>query len=777
MKIWMKVVMSVVLAFGSACGLSAQTATREVRTGVLAGPIIGIKYETASGSGMTNEKGEFKYRAGETVTFSVGGIVLGSTRANQRVNLAQLVDRVRGNIDKLRDPIITNMARFVQTLDQDGDIENGVTIAPQAHTIIGRRPLNFNQSEEAFARDFTLVGVLDELNNANGVFSAKTPRALRSPEAARNELRRNIRGIIKMTDVKIPTRDGAYVLADVFRPADGGKYPVVMNFGLYGKAFERECICNLGDAQRREVMEDQYSSGNPTGLMYENHETVNTSEWVPKGYTVIRIDGRGTCNTPGTVQSLSRQEAEDFYDSVEWAGVQSWSNGNVGLWGVSYYGMNQYNVASLQPPHLKAMIPVATDIESYGHSLYHDGLFNEEWTTDWWYNAEHAVCGKGNHKDFISVARAHPFNDPAIYGPKGEIWMSPEMDKVTIPQWISMPTIHRGHIHQLASSDAFILSPAKDKHLDMSLDMMAQAYADISEHMAFFDYWLKGIKNNIMETPRVRLSMRTGDGGYYLMNENEWPIARTQYTKLYLDASPSNWQGEGRRHDFLRMSASKPAAEKKSTYSAEVLTGSMFPPVTEDLRRRIQHNVTACWASGVSFVTDPVQEDMVLAGYFKLGLWVSSTSSDMDIDAAVRVIDSNNQEVDYTGAPDLTDDANVYPLSLGWLKVSHRKLDTKLSTDYAPRHTNLEADYAPLKNNEVVPVEVLLWPDTGVVKKGDRIRVDVQPRDGCGSEHHYYDPSYHTGADNTIYTGPNHPSYLQLPLIPAGGTASAKAAE
>ena len=716
MTMWTKVVMSVVLAFGLACSLSAQTGSSELRTGVLAGPIIGITYETATSSGVTNEKGEFKYRLGETVTFSVGGVVLGSTRANQRLNLAQLVDRVRGNIDKLRDPIITNMARFVQTLDQDGDIENGVTIAPQVHTILGRRPLNFNQSEEAFARDFTLVGALDELNNASGVFTAKTPRALRSPEAARNELRRNIRGIVKMTDVKIPTRDGAYVLADVFRPADGGKYPVVMNFGLYGKAFERECICNLGDAQRREVMEDQYSSGNPTGLMYENHETVNTSEWVPKGYTVIRIDGRGTCNTPGTVQSLSRQEAEDFYDSVEWAGVQSWSNGNVGLWGVSYYGMNQYNVASLQPPHLKAMIPVATDIQSYGHSLYHDGLFNEEWTTDWWYNAEHAVCGKGNHKEFIAVARAHPFNDPAIYGPKGEIWMTPEMDKVTIPQWISMPTIHRGHIHQLASSDAFILSPAKDKHLDMSLDMMAQAYADIGEHMAFFDYWLKGIKNNIMETPRVRLSMRTGNGGYYTLNENDWPIARTQYTRLYLDASPSNWQGDGRRHDFLRMSASKPAAEKHSTYSAEVLTGSMFPPVTEDLRRRIQHNVTACWASGVSFVTDPLQEDMVLGGYFKLGLWVSSTSSDMDIDAAVRVIDSNNQEVDYTGAPDLTDEANVYPLSLGWLKVSHRKLDTKLSTEYAPRHTNTEADYAPLKNNEVVPVEVLLWPDTGLVR-------------------------------------------------------------
>lgn len=136
---------------------------------------------------------------------------------------------------------------------------------------------------------------------------------------------------------------------------------------------------------------------------------------------------------------LSRQEAEDFYDAIEWAGQKSWSNGNVGLWGMSYYAMNQYNVASLQPPHLKAMIPVSTDVDSYEHTLYNGGLFNEEFWTDWWYNASKAVCGQHKFKDFIAIAKAHPFNDPAIYGPKGESHMTPEMEKVTIPQWITIP--------------------------------------------------------------------------------------------------------------------------------------------------------------------------------------------------------------------------------------------------------------------------------------------------------------------------------------------------
>lgn len=271
----------------------------ELRTGVFAGPVIGLKYEAPSGSGVTNERGEFKYRAHEAVTFSIGGVVLGTVKGADRLNLAQLVPVVNGSIDNVRDPGLTNMARFLQTLDQDGKVENGVTLAPQVHTILGRRPINFVQGEEAFSRDYAVTGVLEELNQASGVFTAGSPRQLRGAAAARNEVRRNIRGIIKTTDVKIPLRDGAFVYADVFRPADNGQYPVVMNLGLYGKAFERECICNAGDALRREEWEDRYFSGNPDGFRYENHESVNTAEWVPKGYITIRVDGRGTCNTPG----------------------------------------------------------------------------------------------------------------------------------------------------------------------------------------------------------------------------------------------------------------------------------------------------------------------------------------------------------------------------------------------------------------------------------------------------------------------------------------------
>ena len=131
-------------------------------------------------------------------------------------------------------------------------------------------------------------------------------------------------------------------------------------------------------------MEDRYFSGNPDGAQYENHESVDTSVWVPEGYVCIRVDARGVCKSPGLQAPFSVQEAEDYYDAIEWAGTQPWSNGNVGLWGMSYLAMAQHNVASLQPSHLKAMIAQGTDADIYNEALYGGGIFGAGFW-NWWY--------------------------------------------------------------------------------------------------------------------------------------------------------------------------------------------------------------------------------------------------------------------------------------------------------------------------------------------------------------------------------------------------------
>ena len=159
---------------------------------------------------------------------------------------------------------------------------------------------------------------------------------------------------------------------------------------------------------------------------------------------------------------------------------------------------------------------------------------------------------------------------------------------------------------------------------------------------------------------------------------------------------------------------------------------------------------------------------MVIAGYIKLVLWVSSTSKDMQLHAYVRVMDENNEPVPYVvGNPA---QGRMYPVGQGALKVSHRKLDPEKSTIYRPYHTHKKEDYQPLTPGEIVEVQVELWPTTALIRKGHRIRLDVQPAPGCGIAELIHDPvdtEYQVGASNTIHTGPEHPSCVQLPVIPA----------
>ncbi len=204
------------------------------------------------------------------------------------------------------------------------------------------------------------------------------------------------------------------------------------------------------------------------------------------------------------------------------------------------------------------------------------------------------------------------------------------------------------------------------------------------------------------------------------------------------------------RQDDMRLTAVPPKEERSKGYSGEARWGKVPP-----------------YSYGITFVTEPVPEDIVIAGYLKLGVWVSSTTHDMELHAQVRVIDENNRDVVYAVYPNPM--SAEFPMAHGGLKVSHRKLDPVKSTVYRPYHTHLKKDYQPLKPGEIVECEVELWPTTALVKKGQRIRLFIQPASGVGitlAEFDAVDRTYQPGSTNTVYTGPKHLSYLQLPVIP-----------
>ncbi|HEX2172422.1 MAG TPA: CocE/NonD family hydrolase [Dehalococcoidia bacterium] len=713
-----------------------------------------MAYQTPTLKGVTDEQGSFRYREGESVAFAVGRLTLGIALGADRLTVADFAGAL-GDASPLTDPRVTNRARLLYSLSADPDLINGIVLTDRMVAAIDRAAdrIDFDQGEAEFGADPAVNDVIAELG-----------LRLRTAAEARNHLRRSRAGIKKKTDVKVPTRDGSYLLADVYRPIDGGRYPVVLRLSVYGKAFGNDCICNEDDRLRSEEREDLWFEDRPADLpastyYAENIVSANTMDWVPRGYVLVRVDTRGVCQTPGVIDPFSRQEAEDYYDAIEWAAAQPWSDGNVGLLGASYAATIQWSVAALAPPSLRAMIPWAGDADSYRDLAYPGGIFHEGYRRWWWsVNVLGHQC-RAEAVDFLGGLMSHPFDDPAFYGPIGSGPLSADFARITVPFLTAVS--QTGVLHARAGFEAFTQSPAPHKQL-VVVDanyrpFLYQECLDLQ--FAFFDRFLKGI--DVQPRPPVRMILRTGNGQYDWRDETAWPVPGTEYRALYLDATAGPtipWEVSGVAAQVpggtsLRLAAAAPTTTGQAAYSAEVAPE------------------TPCWQPGVSFLSEPLSDDLVLAGHFTARLWVSSTASDLDVYVAIRVIVPDGAEVPYP----VHDPGSRAPLTWGNLKVSQRATEPARSTADRPWHTHREADRAPLTSpDEIVEVEVELMPATALVRAGHRLRVDVQPVEGCGAwvapggipTRRAYDPSYHTGAENRVHTGGVYPSHIRLPVLP-----------
>jgi hypothetical protein len=387
------------------------------------------------------------------------------------------------------------------------------------------------------------------------------------------------------------------------------------------------------------------------------------------------------------------------------------------------------------------MIAIGTDVDLYEEVAYNGGIFNEQFWPIWKASGmDRAIIGEPDIADFITNLRDSEFRDSnpsAIFGPRAHAFMSPDLTGVDVPLWSVAAITHGAHFHQLGASNAYLATPTRHKKLDLWDDWFQKAYAEetVAAHRAFFDHWLKGIDNGIMDISPVRMEIRTGNGAALIRHEDAWPVPGTEYRRWYLDAQTAS------------LSSAPPTTGGSTTYSAEALTADPA-------------------STGTSFLSEPLTEDVQLAGYGKVGLTVSSTSHDMDIFVSVRVLDETGREVDYTGFATSGYTDRPIPLMIGWLKASHRTIDSERSTGYTVKHTHRKTDALLLEPGEPVEVELELIPSTGLLRAGNRLRVDIQPYDGIAhGMHHRYDDAYHESATNAIHTGPSVVGYAQLPLL------------
>ena len=562
-------------------------------------------------------------------------------------------------------------------------------------------------------------------------------------------------------DVPIEMDDGLVLRADLYRPIEEGKYPVLLTHGPYAKgiAFQEGY---KDQWERLEKDHPEVTAGSTN--KYQNWEAVDPEKWVPDGYVCVRVDSRGAGRSPGYIDHFSPRETKDFFDCIEWAGVQPWSNGKIGLNGISYYGMNQYQVASLQPPHLAAMCAWEAAADWYRDSTYHGGIrqtFWDNWSDTQVKTVQHGVGERGrknpvtgewaagpetlseeelakNRCDVQSDIVSHPLDDD-YHKARSPVW-----EKVTVPLLTAGNWGGQG-LHLRGNVECFVRSASKKKWLEMhGLEHWTHFYTDYGRNLQkrFFDHFLKGLDNGWPAQLRVQLQIRKIDS-FVERFEDEWPLARTRWTRFYLDP-----------RDFS-LNPEPLAAEGSVEYD----------PMGE----------------GLTFLSPPLKEEMEVTGPSAAKLFLSSSTEDADIFLVLRVFAPDGEEVVFQGQID-----PHTPIGQGWLRASHRKLDPKLTEEYRPYHTHDEK--RPLTPGEVVELDVEIWPTSIVVPRGYRISLSVLGRDyeyagesggtlgtiknvfrGCG-------PFLHDDVRNrppeifsrnvTLHFGSEQPAYVLLPVIP-----------
>ena len=441
---------------------------------------------------------------------------------------------------------------------------------------------------------------------------------------------------------------------------------------------------------------------------YQNWEVVDPEKWVPDGYVCIRVDSRGAGRSPGVIDIWSAREAQDFYQCIEWAAVQPWSTGKIGLNGISYYGMNQWQVGELQPPHLSAMCVWEGAADYYREMAHHGGIFCNGFARNWpemqVYSVQHGRGKRGfksrftgdwvsgpptlteeelgaNRNDFGEDCFSHKLDTD-------EFWQSrmPDFSKIQVPLLSSANWGGQG-LHPRGNFEGFLETGCEEKWLEVhGIEHWTEFYTDYGVNMQkkFFGHYLKGEDTGWPEQPRVLLQVRHPGERFVERQESEWPLARTQWTKYYLNANTHSLEDA-------------PVADAAAT-------------------------TYAGFSDGVTFTTTPISEDTEVTGPIAAKLFVSSESRDADLFLVVRVFSPNMEEVVFQGALD-----PHTPIAQGWLRASHRKLDPEKTLPYRPYHTHDEEQ--PLTPGAVYELDIEIWPTCIVIPEGYRVAFTVRGKD------------------------------------------------
>ena len=505
--------------------------------------------------------------------------------------------------------------------------------------------------------------------------------------------------VMREDDVAAPMRDGVALLTDVYRPVTPGRYPVLIAASPYPRQIQ--------------------NTGAPLGFV----EAGQSDFFVPRGYVHVIANLRGTGGSGGTYTFSDSQERRDLYDLVEWAAAQPWSDGNVGMVGISYFAGTQLAAAVERPPHLKAIMPIAGTYDFYESSTHH-GLGSTGFLTpflamigmtsaksDTFYRSKlmaaatkvlrapaiHDRLANFNGEALVAGLKlllnlphpSHPWDDiwraTLVEHPYHDAWWDdrnilPLLDRVEIPVYLGCDwqnvSLHLPHTFW--ALDRLTNSP----HVQVALlgnHGLTWPWESLHvEALAWFDHWLKGQDTGVLEGPSIRYIVE-GDPAW--RTSDAWPLPNTRHRAFVLDADGVLGGGDGQ------------GARRMMNLGA----GMNRPRVSES-----DPPDTLVWD------TPALEEDFDVAGEIELRLDAVSTAPDL---AWILCL----QDVDPAGkATDITQ---------GYLRAGLREVDEAASRIGAPvlpcRH------FEPVPVGETVSYRIPIVPNAYRFKAGNRVRLFI----------------------------------------------------
>lgn len=572
------------------------------------------------------------------------------------------------------------------------------------------------------------------------------------------------------TSQYVAVRDGTRLAVDIVRPVQDGKpvdakLPVIYIHERY---------------QRARVTNGKIVSQATMSGFWET--------WVSHGYVLITADVRGGGasfgSRPGEMMDV---DSTDAYDIIQWIAAQPWSNGSVGMIGISYNAITQYMAAGSAPPALKAIIPHMAIFDLYSF-VYPGGIYRYEFMRSWAQasafvdkalppvpvdedtNGELAAQAVQEHTNNANVYETvnvpyrdsvwerlsnQPYKDftlsrfaaginksnVAVYQFAGwfDMWPGAQatwFNNLTVPQRIAFTPFPHG-IGFVDGWQRMIPRLANDVFNDDTLYTF-----HMSETLRFFDYHLKGIDNGIMAEPPVWYYVMGAPAGEAWRNASQWPLPEEVRTLYYLAGEPSNGL----------LSTEKPTAEAASDdYTVDYST-----TMGQSTRWHNGHggnffygDMSEQAAKSLTYTTDALSVDTEVTGHPVVRLWVTSTADDGDFFVSLEEVDENGY---------------AQYITEGMLRASHRKLsDAPYNNMGLPYHRSFAEDIAPLPKGQPVELVFDLLPTSNIFDAGHRIRIRIT---GADADNHLT-PRLDPPPTVSIYRSAEYPSSVDLPIIPA----------